>query len=355
MIKKKKSGLSKRYEQSYATKNSGGGGRRGVMKWKEYDGDIQFFSPAMGRNRINIIPYEIKSKNHPLVKRGEFEIGDKDYVMDIFVHRNVGPSEASVVCLKQNYGKPCPICEQADAFRKQGKEKEAKDLKPSRRCFYNVEDCKEPGKLKIFEASHHLFEKELIDEARDDEEGGFVDFADPDSGKEIKFRCSKVSQGGFEFNEFKSFSFEDREESISEDLLDKAVSFDEILDVPSYEEIEKILFGQDDDEEDEDKPKPKTSKNHDDDDEDEDNEDDEEEEVKKPSKKKVVEEDDDEEEEELPKKKSKKVDDEEDEEEPPKKSKSCSKCPFGHTFGDDCDDYDDCDECDVWDKCARNK
>lgn len=352
MIKKKKSGLSKRYEQSYATKNSGGGGRRGVMKWKEYDGDIQFFSPAMGRNRINIIPYEIKSKNHPLVKRGEFDVGDKDYVMDIFVHRNVGPSEASVVCLKQNYGKPCPICEQADAFRKQGKEKEAKDLKPSRRCFYNVEDCKEPGKLKIFEASHHLFEKELIDEARDDEEGGFVDFADPDSGKEIKFRCSKVSQGGFEFNEFKSFSFEDREESISEDLLDKAVSFDEILDVPDYEEVEKILFGQDDEEEDE-KPAKKSKKD------DEEETEDDEEEVKKPSKKRVKEEDeeDDDGDEEPPKKKEKKVEeeDEEEEEKPAKKSKSCSKCPFGHTFGDDCDEYDDCDECDQWSKCARGK
>ena len=163
------------------------------------------------------------------VKKGEFEIGDKDYVMDIFTHRGVGPSEATVLCLKNTYGKPCPICEYAAQLKKQGKEDEAAALKASRRVFYNVQDLKNPDKLMIFEASHYLFEKELIDEARDDDEGGFVDFADEETGKEIKFRCSKVTKGGYEFNEFKSFSFEERDENIPDELLENAISFDEIL------------------------------------------------------------------------------------------------------------------------------
>lgn len=383
--KKKKGGLAKRYQASYESKGSSVG-KAGVMDWKKVDGEVQFFSPAEGRNRINIIPYTIKSKNHPLVKKGEFEVGDKDYVMDIFVHRGVGPSEASVLCLKNTYGKPCPICEQSTLLRKQGKEDEAGALKPSRRVFYNVQDLKNPDVIKVFEASHYLFEKELIDEARDDEEGGFVDFADEESGKEIKFRCSKTSRGGFEFNEFKSFSFEDRDENIPDELLESAISFDEIMNVPTYEEAEKILYGRDEDDDSEDEeedevPAKKSSKKAVAKDEDDDDADDEEEPApKKTAKKKpAVEEDDeeedldeDEEEEEKPAKKpakkSKVVEEDDDDEqededdEPPAKKPSkkekdcggdCKKCPFGHKFGEDTDEFDDCDDCDVWDKCIN--
>ena len=356
--KKKKGGLSKRYQASYDSKESGAPKKSGVMNYKKCDDDIVFFNPTEGKNRINIIPYEIKTKNHPLVKKGEFEVGDKDYVMDIFVHKFVGPTEASVICLKQSYGKPCPICEQAAALRKQGKEDEAGALKATRRVFYNVEDLKDPGKVKIFETSHYLFEKELIDEARDDEDG-FIDFADPEEGSEIKFRCSKTKKNGFEFNEYKSFSFEDRDEPISDDLLESAVSFDEIMNVPTYEEVEKILFGQDDEDEDDDEQRVKKSSKKSSEDDEEDDDEEEEKPAKKSSKKSSEDDDEEEEEEEEKpaKKSSKKVeeDDDEEEEKPSKKScdKNCGECPFGHKFGKDTDEFDDCDDCDVWDKCIN--
>ena len=345
MINKKKSGFAKRYQASYESKDSGAPAKAGVMDWKKVDGDVNFFSPIEGKNRINIIPYTIKTKNHPLVKRGEFEVGDSDYVMDVFTHRGVGPSEATVLCLKSTFGKPCPICEQSALLRKQGKEKEASDLKPSRRVFYNIQDIKEPNKLKVFETSHYLFEKELIDEARDDEEGGFVDFADPIDGKEIKFRASEVQKGTIKYKEFKSFAFEDRDDPIPDELLESAISFDEIMNVPTYEEVEKILFGQDDDDEEDEAPAKKSSKKYDE-------EDDEPEEkpVKKPVKNPYPEEDDGDEDE-VPKKPAKKV--EEDDEEPEPSKKSCGNCPFDHCFGKDDDKFDDCDNCDVWDKCVK--
>lgn len=352
MLNKKKSSLSKRYQASYESKDSGGS-RSGVMDWRKVDGEVNFFKPAEGKNRINIIPYTIKTKNHPLVKRGELDIGDLDYVMDIFVHKNIGPSEASVLCLKNTYGKPCPICELQAKLKKEGKEKEANELKASRRVFYNIEDLKESGKLKVFETSHFLFEKELIDESRDDEEGGFIDFADVDDGKEIKFRASEVQKGSMKYKEFKSFSFEARDEKLSEDLVESAVSFDEIISIPTYEESEKILYGVDENDEQEEKTSKK-SKFEDDDDEDE---------TPKKSKSEYKEQ------EEKTSKKSESVDeveekkhihkdkDEDDEhkddehEESKTCDKKCGNCPFGHEFGKDTDDFDDCDNCDIWDKC----
>lgn len=319
----KKNSLAKRYQKSFESKDSGGV-RKGVMN---YDG-VDFYKPEAGRNRINIVPYTIKTKNHPLVKAGDLEIGDKDYLMDVWVHRNVGASEASVLCLKKTFGKPCPICEQAELFKKQGKEKESKDLRPGRRVFYNVQDLKD-GKLKVFETSHYLFEKELIEEARDDEEG-YVNFADEEEGKEISFKAVETKKGTMKFFEFKSFRFEDRDSPLDEDVIEGAVSFDEIMNVPTYDEAQKVLFGSDEDEEnddldtedeDDEPPKPKSK-------------------AKAEKKPKPEPEDDDESE-------------DEPEEKPSKPKGKPADCPHGHKFGADCDTYDECDDCTCWDKCCK--
>lgn len=336
----KKSSLMKRYEASYETKEVGGVGKKGVFDWHKIDG-VKFFKPAEGKNAINIIPYEIKTKNHPLVRSGDFEIGDKDYVLDYWVHRNVGPAENTVLCLKKMFGKPCPVCEQQALFNKQGKEDEAKALKPQRKVIYNVEDLKEPGVLKVFDTSHYLFEKELIDEARDDDEGGFVDFADTEEGKTVKFRGTETSFGGRKYLEFKSFSFMDRDEPLSDDLQSKAISFDEILIVPTYDEVKNTLFGGDDDS---DSVEPESDDSEDDT-------------AKKTSHSDEPTKADDEFQTETSKLAEKAVDDEPVEAQPKPAEKECSgncgDCKFGHKFGKDTDLYPDCDDCDKWESCIK--
>ena len=349
--KKRNSSLAKRASLSYSSKDRGGGGSR-VINWKDACGDVKFYQPAEGKNAINIIPFEIKSKKHPLVKQGQMEIGELDYCFDIWTHRNIGPSESSVICLKRNYGKACPVCEESEKMKKQGKEKEAAALTAKRRAFYNVEDVrKKPGELQVFEVSHYLFEKELIDEARNEEEGddGFVDFADPKTGSVVKFRCSKSSQGGYEFNEFKSFTFAEREDAIDDDLLASAISFDEHLNVLTYEEVQAILYGSDEEEESEEDEEGSTRKKQS---------------AKKPSKKTDDDDDEDEEDEDRSKKSAKKSakkksdedeDEDEEEEKQTKKSSGKGKCPHGHSYGEDTDDYPDCEDCEVWVKCSGKK
>lgn len=313
---KKKSTLANRYNKSYETKDTGS--RMGVMDWRQVDREIKFYEPKEGRCRINIIPYEIKSKNHPLVKSGDAQIGELDYKLDLWVHKFIGPAQADVVCLKRTYGKPCPICEQADKYKKDGKQKEYDALKSSRRVFYNIQDVKKPETLQVFEVSHFLFEKELIEEARNcNDDGDIIDFADVDDGKMIVFRASEKSFGKNDFLEYKSFQFLDREDAIDEDAEKAAISFDEILKILSYEEIEKILYGAD---EDEDEKPAKSSKPKDDEDDDP-----------------------------PPKKSKKETSDDDEEEEKPAKG----KCPHGGVFGKDCDDMEECDKCDLWDKCVK--
>ena len=308
---KRRKGLSKRYAHSEKTAGSNTGG---IFN---FPSSIKFFKAKEGRNKINIIPYVVKSKNHPLVKLGDMEIGDWDYVMDIWVHRNIGPADKDIVCLKKNYGRKCPLCDYSAEFADKGKEKEAKVLKASRRVFYNVTNERniEAG-LMVFSVSHFLFEKELIEEARSESgDKQALDFADIEEGRVISFRGSMASmpgnRGKSEFLEFKSFKFEEREVEFDEDIVNDTISFDEIMEVFTYDEIEIIYLGGESEEE-------------------EDN--------KKSSKKKYS---------------KKKKEEPEEEEEEPKKGKS-QKCPHGFKFGGkkDCDEHDECDNCKVWDNCS---
>ena len=332
----KSNSLAKRYASSYQSKDRGGNSGTRVIDIT--DTGLELYTPKEGRNVISIIPYTIKTNKHPLVKNKTLEIGDMDYVMDIWEHRGVGANQSSVLCLKHTYGKPCPICEEAERLKKEGKEDEAKALKAKRRVYYNIFDPKD-NKIKVFATSHYLFEKELIEEARDDEDGGYIDFADPEEGKEVRFRAVKESLAGQEYLTYKSFSFDDREEPLSKKVLSSAISFDEIMNVPSYDQVEKLLYGDDSDDEEPEKNIEDTPK------------------TLKVAKGMDAEEfsngDDvpwDTSEEESPKKEVEKATDSS---EKNTCDADCSKCPFGHTYGKDTDKYDDCDDCNVWADCYK--
>jgi hypothetical protein len=306
--------LKKRMDHSYKTKDSGMSS--GILNLTS---DVKFFKPKDGRNKIVILPFEIKSKNNPLVKNGDAEIGEWDYCLDVWVHRRIGPSKQDIVCLQRNYGKKCPICERMEEYKKDGETEDYDAIKPSRRVFYNVLNCKSmDAGVQVFGVSHFLFEKELIEEVRaiseDDEP---INFSDPEDGWAIKFRAAQTSLGKSEFFEFKSFDFVNLDDELDDELLEEVISFDEIMTVLSYTEIESVLEGADDDDEEDD----------DDDDDDEDDE------PKKKTRTRKAKKDNE------PKKTTRK-----------RKAKK-DECPFGHEFGKDTDDFKDCDKCDLWEDC----
>jgi phage pi2 protein 07 len=368
---KKSNSLKDRLKKSYESKDRGAGTRPSAMNWKLVE-DIKFYKPKEGKNKIDIIPYEIKTKNDPLVKTGDAKVGDQSYMLDLWIHSNIGPTQAQIICNKENFNKPCPICEQRQQFYNDGKKDEASALKAKRQCFYNVRDVKNnPDEIQIWPISHFLFEKELIEEAKASaDDGGIVDFVDIDEGKSINFRAAEtesvINGKSVKFLEYKSFSFTERDEALNEKWVKKAVSFDELMILNTYDEAKKILFGDEDetdsdDDEDEKPAKGKAKKPvvEDDDedeedvgdgDEDDDTEDDEAEDEDEES-------DEDEEDDEPAPKAKAKVD--------PKKASAklvvgkpvtVFKCPAKHKFGIDCDKFeDDCTDCDLWSDCKKEQ
>jgi hypothetical protein len=370
--------MRKKQEQDMKNRDFGGMGGDWLNTSKY--GDVQFFSPKPKKvYKLDIIPFVIKTKNNP----AGLKPGYQDYVLDVWVHRKIGAGKKDFLCLAKTYGRPCPICEEMEIQLKGGVEKEdlAEGLKPSRRVVYNVIDLKEEDKgIQLFSVSQWLFGKELLEkiEFKQQDTGEKIFIADLEEGYTVSFR-TVGKEGKYKGVEFKDFDLIKRDDAYDDEIINDAYSLDEMLVIPTYEEIKKVFLATDDEEEEEEEevsPKKsfKKKKMQEDDlaeDSIEKDEEDEEEETpppkkkvgKKAVKKEIEPQEMEEEEDDSP------VDDEEEEEEeeepdPPKKNKSKNvsskketsskkdKCPSGHKFGVDTDKKKECAKCKVWEACA---
>jgi len=201
----------------------------------------------------------------------------------------------------------------------------------------------------------------LNDELEEDEDREV--FPDLEEGLTLKLRFDSKTIGKSQaFAEASRIDFEERDEQYTDEILEDVPCLDEVFNILSYKE----LFAKFTEMEDEDVAENTGDEPEEDDDEDE-----------KPvrRKRKTVkkeepepEEEEEEEEEEVkttPKRRKKLVEpepEEDDEEEAPvptrkakPKSEAGNKCPHGHKFGTDCEEFDECDTCDEWSDCIEAK
>ena len=316
--------LNERTQESYATRDSGGGMKNYFNNEKMED--ISTWWAGKGDHIIDVIPY-FAGNNDPKNKKGS-----PAYVLSVDVHRGVGPMEEMIVCPEQ-FGKPCPVCQERYRLTKENADyaKVLKPLKPSKRSMYNIivrdgGDMEKKG-VQIFEIAHWFMEKHLSKIAKDPRGDGFVIFSDPDDGRSISFERTGT---GPKNTDYTGHRFVDRPDVISNEELEEAYCLDDLIEVKDYDEIFEIFFGEKNKEQDEDTPEPDPEDELEPEDE---GEEDEGEEEPEPT--------------------------------PPKKSKNrkkrgksrTPKCPYGHEIGEDIDEYDECDDandgegCEMYDKC----
>jgi hypothetical protein len=244
--------LGSRYQQQAANSESYGEARQSFMNWAGVK--LKFFAMKkdMDRVNLNILPYQITSQKHPEVVAGRRKVGQWDYLLDVWVHRNLGPNKKDMLCPKSTYGKACPACEERQKLYDEGRDEEAKAFTPSRRAIYNVQLIGRNGPEEapmLFATSHQCFNKELIEESVASSKGPVpVPFASigPD-GKVVSFRVSEKALGSNKFCEAKSFQFLDRDEEISDEVLEQCESLDERLIVPTAKQILDAMYGNDED------------------------------------------------------------------------------------------------------------
>lgn len=243
--------LAKRTQESHERKDGDV-----FLKYFLSDSDLPMWKCGVTKDDphiIDIIPF-LAGPNFPTgSSKYQIKPGTPVYVLDLYVHQNIGPGEAWIVCPAKNYGKPCPVCEDIERRKRKGEEwDDYSDIAPKRRCVYNVicyDNKKEEDKgIQIWEVSHRYSEKAFQALAKNARTGDVISFCSPDKdGKSISFEVSDD-----DFRTIGGHKFLDRDYEITDDVLDQAYILDEQIALLTYKEIENLYFGEDE------KPEPET-------------------------------------------------------------------------------------------------
>jgi len=233
--------LKERTKESHKNRDSGSGIKNYFND--EQMSEVTTWWAGKGDHIIDVIPY-FAGVHDPRNKEGE-----PAYVLDVEVHRAVGPMEEMVVCPEQ-FGDLCPICEESRKRSHEGADykKDIKPLKAGRRVMYNivVRDGGEMEKkgVQVFEIAHWFMEKHLAKISKDPRGGGFTVFSDPDEGKSVSFERTGT---GAENTGYSGHRFVDRPEPITDDELDSAHCLDDLIEIKDYDEIYEIFHGKESD------------------------------------------------------------------------------------------------------------
>lgn len=209
---------------------------QGLERWK----------PAAGPNKIDIIPYNA-GKSHPLVVTGQAEEGDGLYSLDVYVHKDIGPSHKNIPCLRQ-FGKRCPLCEESNRLRNLGTEegKQASSaLYARRRVVYIVHDLT-TNKYGYWDTGYKSVEQKINSAAAfemDDQTGEKVDIHDWENGRTIRFMGTEQTFNAHKYIEPDGFGFLPRK-PLSEEALSHSTDLSATLNMMSEEDMEKLLAGE---------------------------------------------------------------------------------------------------------------
>jgi hypothetical protein len=200
------------------------------------------------KHMFDIVPY-IAGNYNP-----HFDKGDEAYVVEIFIHKQVGGGDTSYICPKKTWGKPCPICEHRISELKNGVDwKELQEFNTTKypTSIYNVivydSDEEEKKGIQLFIVPHFNMEfklKGLVESTPKEIAMGEPPeklYSDPtEEGYMISFVRNNLEGANYEAL---SHQLVKRNYSV-EDMIDQAYCLDELLVIPTYDELWEALYGE---------------------------------------------------------------------------------------------------------------
>jgi len=211
------SDFRKRIEQSGSTRDS------------FFIDSVKPFTPVAGENVIRILPPTWEDPEH--------------FGYDLFVHYNVGPDNASYLCLYKMKGEDCPICEERQRAEAEKEDEEyIKSLRPSKRvAVFLVDRSKEREGAKLWSMSWTI-DKDICTLAVDKRTGETYNIDDPDNGYDIEF----VREGTGLKTKYTGLQISRRSSELDcDDALQYVVDnpIPSLLNYFSYEHIQKVFSG----------------------------------------------------------------------------------------------------------------
>jgi hypothetical protein len=301
-MKKQRKDLANRHKESVGRKDQGQFGT--ILLRSKIPEGIKQWIPDFKQHIYDVIPFELAGQiNNPKVKAGDLE-----FVLDVWVHRRVGPTDRVFVCPAQTWNKPCPICTD---IKQNDYDKDTYNEIKAKRYTYSLvwvhdSPTEEKEGIKILEIPYFFVQQHLDEISQKPRGGGYVVYSDIDEGKSICF----TKKGGKGNVQFTGHQFIDRDGPIPDHILDQSFSLDGCIHWhPTFEEIANAYHGTEIEPTGEPNDVPYT----------------EEDPHESPVKEEVG---------------------EREEEEP------TGSCPYGGKFGEDTDTLQKCEKCGEWKHCA---
>jgi hypothetical protein len=207
--------------------------KRATQSGGEFEGfisdEFKTFRPADGDNFIRILPPTWEDPEH--------------FGIDIWAHFQVGPKNASVLCLSKMKNKKCPICEAMLKADRASDEELKKELMPRHQVAVWMVDRKNPEKGPLIYTMPWTTERDIAKVSVDKQTKEVYAIDDPEEGYDISFdRTGKGIN-----TRYAGFQLTRKPTSIEQDWLDWVVEFplDGCFVWRDYEEIKALFEGED--------------------------------------------------------------------------------------------------------------
>lgn len=253
MVKRQKTDVRKMVRSAREKDKSSGGGSYANLNLPP---NTTVFKPEVKtRYKLDFLMYPIKDPNH-MDRDDNLGIGQPgmlNYRKPYLRHRNIGSNNETVTCPK-TVGQNCPICEHRKELLDAGypsDSKEVQALNMAKWFLYIViplEDDKWKEEYHIFNFSNKNFQEQLDEALEEDEQ--YDMFPDFDEGYTVIVRFgAEPLPGGKTYPKATVVKFEDRVDeegnpyAYPDEVADEVPNLDDVLEVKSYEELERMLHG----------------------------------------------------------------------------------------------------------------
>lgn len=230
----------------------------GIFDFSDAPYPVKKWEPKKGKNVVLILPIEVTSRQNPVFHAGAIGIGEYDYGVSMFTHMGKGTAaNLGHVCLKRNYGKTCPRCEEffltpekGGTFVKGVKGSGNPDHASSERNYFLVVPYDMDGKTPDTEnmglwnaPANSRSGFPVVERAKEMADGApMIPFWWPtDEGRLVSFDMQKEDGG---YAEYKAVKFLKRDTAKVQELADKySFPLDKYLIVKTADQITEDMFG----------------------------------------------------------------------------------------------------------------
>ena len=240
------------------SEGEGNNGGYGIFDLHKAPYEVKTWKPKKGENLILILPVEVTSRDNPAFRSGAMDLGDYDYGVYLYTHMGKGTvAGLSHVCLKRNYGRNCPRCEeffrgpdQGGTYVKGVKGSGNSDHASSERNYFLVvpfTDANTPDEENVGLWNSPANSKlgfAVVDRAKEMADGqAIIPFWWPtDDGRLVSFHMSQASER--DFPEYSKIKFVKRPTALAESLATKySFPLDSLLIVKTPDQINVDIFG----------------------------------------------------------------------------------------------------------------